>query len=202
LVNQTSCISTVKSIQTQDSSLDDIPYNFLIGSDGRIYEGRGIEYQGQHTNNLDATEYNSIGICIAFIGNYQSISPDLTQINLLRGLIDFNKRKGLIADDYIIVLQDDLKYFVTRATKLNAAIKTLDNFRPRKYLLNLKQISSVSHTIPVYKIYRREEWNAQRRKNQPSIFETRPMNWVLIGHTVSTLCSSLVIFIFNNLNLI
>ena len=142
MVNQTSCISTVKSIQTQDSSLDDIPYNYLIGGDGRIYEGRGIEYQGQHTNNLDATEYNSIGICIAFIGNYQSIEPDAMQVSLLTGFIDFFKRKGLIADDYIIVLQDNLKYFATEATKLNAAIKTLDNFRPRKYIRNLIQISS------------------------------------------------------------
>jgi hypothetical protein len=98
-----------------------------------MYEGRGIEYQGQHTYNLDATEYNSIGICIAFIGNYQSTPPDSVQISLLTGFIDTFKIKGLIADDYIIVLQDDLKYFSVKATRLNAAIETLDHFRPCKY---------------------------------------------------------------------
>ncbi|XP_070502278.1 peptidoglycan recognition protein 3-like [Chironomus tepperi] len=167
------CTSTIRSIQTQDPSLDDIPYNYLIGGDGRIYEGRGMEFQGQHTQNLDATEYNSIGICIAFIGHYESKSPSSTQISLLTRFIDYYKDKGLIADDYIIVLQDDLKYFSTKATALNAEIAKLDKFRP------------------LYKIYRREEWNAQRRKNSPSIFETRPMNWVVIGHTVSALCSNL-----------
>ncbi|KAL7027117.1 hypothetical protein ACKWTF_005315 [Chironomus riparius] len=172
-VNETNCISTVKSMQTQDSSLDDIPYNYLIGGDGRIYEGRGIEFQGQHTANLDATEYNSIGICIAFIGNYQAIAPDSSQISLLAEFVDFYKKKGSIAEDYIIVLQDDLKYNPIKAYALNTEIEKFDHFRP------------------LYKIYRREEWNAQSRKDPPNIFETRPMNWVVIGHTASSLCSSL-----------
>ena len=136
---KTSCKSTVKSIQTQNSNLDDIPYNYLIGGDGRIYEGRGIEYQGQHTDNLDATEYNSIGICITFIGNYVAIAPDSKQISLLTGFIDFYKSKGSIADDYIIVLQDDLKYFATKATALNAEFQKLNKFRPCKFHMNIIQ---------------------------------------------------------------
>jgi len=128
---------TVKSIQTHDSSLDDIPYNYLIGNDGRIYEGRGIEYQGQHTDNLDATEYNSIGICIAFIGNYQSTKPSSKQLNLLTELIDFYVRNKLIAEDYIIVLQDDLKYFPIKSEALNVEIEKLDHFRPCRYPINL-----------------------------------------------------------------
>ena len=131
---QTHCISIVKSIQTEESGLDDIPYNYLIGGDGRIYEGRGIEYEGQHTSNLDATEYNSIGICITFIGNYETTAPDSNQISLLTGLIDFYKDKGSIADDYIIVLQDDLKYFPIKATALNAEIEKLAHYRPCEYL--------------------------------------------------------------------
>ena len=124
----------MKNLQTQDSSLADIPYNYLIGGDGRIYEGRGIEYQGQHTENTDATEYNSIGICIAFIGNYQSTAPDSNQLRLLNEFIDFNKRKGLIAEDYIIVSQDDLKYFPTKSDALNREMGKLDNFRLRKLI--------------------------------------------------------------------
>ncbi|KAL7027119.1 hypothetical protein ACKWTF_005315 [Chironomus riparius] len=136
-VNETNCISTVKSMQTQDSSLDDIPYNYLIGGDGRIYEGRGIEFQGQHTANLDATEYNSIGICIAFIGNYQAIAPDSSQISLLAEFVDFYKKKGSIAEDYIIVLQDDLKYNPIKAYALNTEIEKFDHFRPCEHLLYL-----------------------------------------------------------------
>ena len=120
----------MQSIQSQDQSLDDIPYNFLIGGDGRIYEGRGFSYQGQHTQNLDATEYNSIGICIAFIGNYQSTAPSPSQINLLKEFIGKSIDQEIIVDNHVIVLQDDLKYFATKANALNDEIKSFSNFRP------------------------------------------------------------------------
>ncbi|XP_026832682.1 peptidoglycan-recognition protein SB2 isoform X2 [Drosophila erecta] len=45
----------------------DIGYNFLIGGDGRIYEGLGFGIRGEH-----APHYNSQSIGIAFIGNFQS----------------------------------------------------------------------------------------------------------------------------------
>lgn len=47
----------------------DIGYNFLIGGDGRIYEGLGFGIRGEH-----APRYNSQSIGIAFIGNFQSKS--------------------------------------------------------------------------------------------------------------------------------
>ncbi|XP_044250516.1 peptidoglycan-recognition protein SB2 isoform X2 [Drosophila takahashii] len=45
----------------------DIGYNFLIGGDGRIYEGLGFGVRGEHAPN-----YNSQSIGIAFIGNFQN----------------------------------------------------------------------------------------------------------------------------------
>jgi N-acetylmuramoyl-L-alanine amidase len=125
-------MTLVRSIQTQDESLDDIPYNFLIGGDGSVYEGRGFSYQGQHTHNLHATEYNSIGICIAFMGNYASIAPSANQINILTDFIRTFVDRDDIDENHIIVAQDDLKYSKTRADSLNDAIKRLENFRPCK----------------------------------------------------------------------
>lgn len=122
----------MKSIQFQDPVLDDIPYNFLIGGDGRIYEGRGFHFEGQHTRNQDATEYDSIGICIAFIGNYESTSPDERQIELLKNFIRTNVENRMISEDHIIISQDDLKYFERKAIALNSAVKLLENFRPCK----------------------------------------------------------------------
>lgn len=31
--------------------LKDIPWNFLIGNDGNVYEGRGFNFEGEHTQN-------------------------------------------------------------------------------------------------------------------------------------------------------
>lgn len=129
---QDDCVARVKSIQRHDASLDDIPYNFLIGGDGNVYEGRGFNFTGQHTQNLESTEYNSIGICIAFIGNYQSIAPSRDQISLLRDFIRIFRNRQLIVEDHIIVSQDDLKYSATKADALNNAVKSLEKFRPCK----------------------------------------------------------------------
>lgn len=46
----------------------DLPYNFLIGEDGSIYEGRGWGKQSAYF--LTAFNDNSMGICI--LGNYMS----------------------------------------------------------------------------------------------------------------------------------
>lgn len=43
----------------------DIGYNFLVGEDGNIYEGRGWGKHGAHS-----TPYNSKSIGICMIGNF------------------------------------------------------------------------------------------------------------------------------------
>lgn len=45
----------------------DIGYNFIVGEDGNVYEGRGWGKQGAHSKNFNN---KSIGICI--IGDYTS----------------------------------------------------------------------------------------------------------------------------------
>ncbi|KAG5676718.1 hypothetical protein PVAND_006530 [Polypedilum vanderplanki] len=62
--NENECKFVVKRIQNENSHLDDIPYNFLIGNDGKVYEGRGFEKEGQHTSNLYGSNYNSIDFII------------------------------------------------------------------------------------------------------------------------------------------
>jgi N-acetylmuramoyl-L-alanine amidase len=44
---------------------NDIAFNFLIGDDGNVYEGRGWEVTGQHT-----PSFNEKSLGFAFIGNF------------------------------------------------------------------------------------------------------------------------------------
>ena len=46
---------------------EDIGYNFLVGEDGNIYEGRGWGKHGAHSK-----PYNSKSIGICMIGNFNS----------------------------------------------------------------------------------------------------------------------------------
>lgn len=59
-----SCIKAMRSMQDfhqNDRGWNDIGYSFAIGSDGRIYQGRGFNVVGAH-----APKYNtqSVGICL------------------------------------------------------------------------------------------------------------------------------------------
>ena len=60
------------------------------------------------------------------------MTPNSTTIQLLKDFIQVFVEQQIIANDYIIVLQDDLKYFQQKAEALNAVIKLLKNFRPCK----------------------------------------------------------------------
>ncbi len=54
----------------------DVPYHYVIDLDGRVYEGRPIEYAGD-TN----TEYDPMGhALIEVVGNYEEIEPTAAQL--------------------------------------------------------------------------------------------------------------------------
>jgi len=70
--NQNSCADIVRSYQNHHmdgEGWNDIGYNFVVGEDGNVYEGRGWDAVGLH-----ALGYNgkSIGICI--IGDFTGLS--------------------------------------------------------------------------------------------------------------------------------
>ncbi|KAB0797681.1 hypothetical protein PPYR_08674 [Photinus pyralis] len=96
--NEHSCKSRVKSFQNyhmDTNRWNDIGYNFLIGGDGSVYEGRGWGKSGAHTRNYNN---KSIGICV--IGNYQSTSPNDSALAALKTLIQEGVAKGHIKRDY------------------------------------------------------------------------------------------------------
>ena len=61
----------------------DIGYNYLVGSDGKAYEGRGWRYQGAHTRG-----YNNVTVAITAIGDFENISPNLAVRQAIANLID------------------------------------------------------------------------------------------------------------------
>lgn len=60
----------------------DIGYSFLVGGDGRVYEGRGWGTVGAHTRG-----YNSNGIAISFVGNFMTQKPNQAMLNAAQKLI-------------------------------------------------------------------------------------------------------------------
>ncbi|MEE2882572.1 MAG: N-acetylmuramoyl-L-alanine amidase [Planctomycetota bacterium] len=62
----------------------DIGYHYLISSDGRVWEGRSMRYQGAHAGNNSLNRGN---IGIALIGNYDRNRPSTHQLKSLRTLL-------------------------------------------------------------------------------------------------------------------
>jgi hypothetical protein len=60
-----------------------IGYHYLVGKDGRIYEGRPARYQGAHV--LSENE-NNLGISV--MGDFQSHLPNARQLAALRSFLD------------------------------------------------------------------------------------------------------------------
>jgi hypothetical protein len=61
----------------------DIPYHYIIDLDGRIYEGRKLEYAGD-TN----TEYDPKGhALIEVVGNFEEVEPNQKQLDAVADLM-------------------------------------------------------------------------------------------------------------------
>lgn len=111
-----SCKSLVQSIQNyhmDKNNWNDIGYNFLVGGDGKIYEGRGYTTKGAHCIPFNR---RSLGICIlgTFTGElFQKLFennelleafldhlPSDTQLQAVKHFLSCSEENGDLADDY------------------------------------------------------------------------------------------------------
>ncbi|KAF2881225.1 hypothetical protein ILUMI_24949 [Ignelater luminosus] len=94
-----SCSELVRNIQNyhMEPSLDfgDIGYNFLIGGDGKVYEGRGWHKEGAHT-----IGYNKNSIGIAFIGTFTNVAPPSVQLQAAKDLLECGVKLGELSENY------------------------------------------------------------------------------------------------------
>lgn len=84
-------------------SLDDIRYNFLIGGDGSVYEGRGFNAIGEHT-----PKFNSKSVGVAVIGRFDEVAPTEAQVASLRKLLQFGMAWEHLKSNYELFGYDQL----------------------------------------------------------------------------------------------
>jgi len=88
------CISRMKGTQNyhMDSrGWNDIGYNFLIGEDGRIYEGRGFYRQGAHVSN-----WNSVTLGFSIMGDFSYKMPNQAALDAVDTLINYMEEKNFL----------------------------------------------------------------------------------------------------------
>ncbi|CAF3309315.1 unnamed protein product [Rotaria socialis] len=96
-----SCIDQVKNIQYGQQNLPtiaDIFYHFLVGENGKVYEGRGWGREGAHSKGWNK---DAFGICI--IGNFTTASPNAKALKAVRSWIDCGKERSHVKENYYII---------------------------------------------------------------------------------------------------
>ncbi|KAL0851886.1 hypothetical protein ABMA28_000178 [Loxostege sticticalis] len=123
----TDCSAAVRKLQeyflTNKDLGYDIPYNFLIGNDGRVYEGRGWKIEGAHT-----FRYNRCSLGIGFIGDYRTTKVLPSQIERLNLLLEEGVARGHLDPKYYIVPARDLQNTESPGINLYNAIKEWDTY--------------------------------------------------------------------------
>ncbi|KAL2712177.1 peptidoglycan recognition protein 3-like [Vespula squamosa] len=95
---QAICQARVRSFQNDHMNSrkwNDIGYNFLVGEDGNVYEGRGWGKHGSHSVPYNA---KSIGICL--IGKFNNNVPNSASIRATQNLIAYGVANNKIKSDY------------------------------------------------------------------------------------------------------
>ncbi|XP_061183117.1 uncharacterized protein LOC133191378 [Saccostrea echinata] len=98
--NIESCSAILQGIQKDhienpEKIYYDIGYSFLVGGDGKIYEGQSWSREGAHTLGK-----NHVGLAVSFIGNFSKKKPKTIAIQAVKNLIQCGVDKGYIKPDY------------------------------------------------------------------------------------------------------
>lgn len=95
-------LRNLQSWSRREKKWIDIPYHYIIDLDGKIYEGRNINYAGD-TN----TEYDPTGhALIEIVGNFEIVEPNQEQLDATANLMTLLAIKYNVPSDSIRAHKD------------------------------------------------------------------------------------------------
>ncbi|CAH0725281.1 unnamed protein product, partial [Brenthis ino] len=96
-----SCVDIAQSIQNthmENLNFWDIGISFLVGGNGKVYEGSGWLHVGAHT-----LGYNRKSIAISFIGNFNNDEPTPEALEAAKALIKCGVEQGHLSPNYNLI---------------------------------------------------------------------------------------------------
>lgn len=76
----------------------DIPYNFLIGGDGKTYEGKGW----LHQSGFEALPFKNITLTVALIGDFTHSIPLFAQTEEIKSFVSESIRRRRLSSNYVM----------------------------------------------------------------------------------------------------
>ncbi|XP_030244525.1 peptidoglycan-recognition protein LE [Drosophila navojoa] len=116
-------IRDIQCFHIESRGWNDIAYNFLIGCDGNIYEGRGWEAVGAHT-----LGYNKMALGISFIGCFMRELPTPHALTMCHNLLARGVEDGHIAKDYRLICHCQCNSTESPGRRLFEEIQTWPHF--------------------------------------------------------------------------
>lgn len=100
-----SCRIAVRKIQEWqfENNFFDIMYNYLVGGNGYIYEGRGWNEFSAGIKRMECS-----ALFVGFIGTFVVDRPPVKQINALKLLLDEGVQSGKLDENYKMFLQKQI----------------------------------------------------------------------------------------------
>lgn len=131
----------MQTFHMESRNWDDIGYNFMIGGDGAVYEGRGWDKVGAHTLGEFSIStpktvlkfslllgYNTGSIGIAYIGTFNSKEPNKRQLTAGFLLMNEGLRLKKLIPDYKIYAHRQLIASESPGKAFFELIKTWDHW--------------------------------------------------------------------------
>lgn len=116
-------VRLIQQFHVESRKWDDIGYNFLIGCDGNVYEGRGWTAIGAHTYN-----FNKYSVGIAFVGCFINKTPPKAALANAKQLIAYGVKIGAIDEDYQLLAHCQCVTTASPGMMLYEEIKTWKNW--------------------------------------------------------------------------
>ncbi|KAM7399565.1 hypothetical protein PAMP_018830 [Pampus punctatissimus] len=111
---------SIQRLHMKERGFDDIGYNFLVGGDGTVYEGRGWGVVGAHSK---GNNHDSVGI--AFMGNFNYDTPSREAISSVKRLLQSGVSQGFLRPHFVLFGHRDLGNTECPGQKLYAALPQL-----------------------------------------------------------------------------
>ncbi|XP_026231734.1 peptidoglycan recognition protein 5 [Anabas testudineus] len=111
---------SIQRLHMQERGFDDIGYNFLVGRDGTVFEGRGWGVAGAHSK---GNNHDSLGI--AFMGNFNNDTPSNEEISSVKQLLQSGVSQGYLHPEFVVLGHRDLGNTECPGENLYAALPKL-----------------------------------------------------------------------------
>ncbi|XP_018571966.1 peptidoglycan-recognition protein LF-like [Anoplophora glabripennis] len=108
--SESECLKGLRNLQNdQVKRLNgtNIPYNFVLAGDNRIYEGRGWDCSSSDSNGVDI-------FTIALLGKYDDQSPTDKQVKVLEAFLEHAVMEKLVSNCYKILSRGSTTTYITQ----------------------------------------------------------------------------------------